>query len=267
MNSAIRLVFDEHGEVGEYELRPDPKLALVKGGWQALDLVSLASAPPQPPEVAKLFYFGKRYLVSGEFESGKTWLLVAGAVNELQPDMASSGSTRTRWVRPLCSNDSGRSRMPDEMIAAHLLYVRSEQPADENTVAGLCELSSSETCGWRWSTASTRASRGTGTTSTRRRTLSATSSCSPTRSAAKGSLSSPPRSSRAGRERLSWHSLRHSFASMLATDLELPATTLARLTGHTDAGFTLRVYARDARDEQAVVDDVLERTRMAGIAS
>jgi integrase len=49
-------------------------------------------------------------------------------------------------------------------------------------------------------------------------------------------------------DRLSWHSLRHSFASMLATDLEVPATTLARLTGHADAGFTLRVYARDGRD-------------------
>jgi integrase len=42
-------------------------------------------------------------------------------------------------------------------------------------------------------------------------------------------------------DRLSWHSLRHSFASMLATDLELPATTLARLTGHADAAFTLKV--------------------------
>lgn len=30
--------------------------------------------------------------------------------------------------------------------------------------------------------------------------------------------------------RLSMHSLRHSFASMLATDLELPATTLAKLS-------------------------------------
>ena len=66
-------------------------------------------------------------------------------------------------------------------------------------------------------------------------------------------------------ERLSWHSLRHSWASMLATDLELPATTLARLTGHTDAGFTLRVYARDARDEAAVVADVLARASGAGI--
>ncbi len=60
-------------------------------------------------------------------------------------------------------------------------------------------------------------------------------------------------------ERLSWRSLRHSWASMLATDLELPATTLARLIGHADAGFTLRVYAHDGRDEAAVVKDVLSR--------
>ena len=66
-------------------------------------------------------------------------------------------------------------------------------------------------------------------------------------------------------ERLSLHSLRHSWASMLATDLELPATSLARLTGHADAGFTLKVYARDARDDAAVVSDVLARASGAGI--
>ena len=70
-----------------------------------------------------------------------------------------------------------------------------------------------------------------------------------------------------GAERLSWHPLRHSFASLLATDLALPATTLARLTGHSDAGFTLKVYARDGRDEAAVVDDVLSRAAGAGVAS
>ena len=43
-----------------------------------------------------------------------------------------------------------------------------------------------------------------------------------------------------GEDRLSFHSLRHSYASMLATDLELPATTLARIVGHADAGFSLR---------------------------
>jgi integrase len=51
---------------------------------------------------------------------------------------------------------------------------------------------------------------------------------------------------------------------MLATDLELPATTLARLTGHADAGFTLRVYARDSREDAARVEDVLARAQGGG---
>jgi integrase len=68
-------------------------------------------------------------------------------------------------------------------------------------------------------------------------------------------------------DRLSWHSLRHSFASMLATELELPATTLAELVGHADAGFTLRTYARDGRDAAAVTRDVLARAAGANVAT
>jgi hypothetical protein len=59
--------------------------------------------------------------------------------------------------------------------------------------------------------------------------------------------------------------LSHSFASMLATDLELPATTLARIVGHADAGFSLRIYAKDARDESTVVTHVLNRAATARI--
>jgi integrase len=55
-------------------------------------------------------------------------------------------------------------------------------------------------------------------------------------------------------ERLSWHSLRHSFASMLATDLELPATTLARIVGHADAGFSALLPHRSA-DETGLFPD------------
>lgn len=68
-------------------------------------------------------------------------------------------------------------------------------------------------------------------------------------------------------ERLSMHALRHSFASMLATELELPVTTLAEIIGHADAGFTLKVYARDARDSSAVVEDVLARAAGAGVGA
>ena len=66
--------------------------------------------------------------------------------------------------------------------------------------------------------------------------------------------------------RLSWHSLRHAFASALATDLEVPSTTLARVVGHADAGFTLLLYAKDARDDAAVAADVLGRAKRAGVA-
>ena len=63
--------------------------------------------------------------------------------------------------------------------------------------------------------------------------------------------------------RLSMHSLRHSWASALATG-GLPATTLGRLAGHADAGFTLRVYASDPRDDAAVAASVLALAAEAG---
>ena len=59
--------------------------------------------------------------------------------------------------------------------------------------------------------------------------------------------------------RLSLHSLRHSFASYLVTELELAPTTAADILGHADPSTTLRLYARDARDDAAVVTDVLAR--------
>jgi hypothetical protein len=68
-------------------------------------------------------------------------------------------------------------------------------------------------------------------------------------------------------ERLSMYALRHSFASMLATDLEVAPTTLAQLIGHADAGFTLRLYACDNRDSDAIVKDVLTRAANANIGA
>lgn len=81
--------------------------------------------------------------------------------------------------------------------------------------------------------------------------------------AAKGRAKLP----QADSERLSWHSLRHSAGSILVTELNLPITTVARILGHQDASFTLRCYARDARDEAAVVSDVLSRAAEARVGS
>lgn len=40
---------------------------------------------------------------------------------------------------------------------------------------------------------------------------------------------------------------------------------VAMLLGHTDAGFSLKAYARDARDQDAVVADVRARAASAQI--
>jgi integrase len=70
-----------------------------------------------------------------------------------------------------------------------------------------------------------------------------------------------------GKARLSWHSLRHSCGSMLATDLGVRDTTLARVMGHTNASFTKKVYARDVRATADLVEDVLALASVAGVAS
>jgi integrase len=64
--------------------------------------------------------------------------------------------------------------------------------------------------------------------------------------------------------RLSMHTLRHSCISALATDAGLAATTLADIAGHADPSFTYRVYARDGRDQQQIVADVLARAAGSG---
>ena len=70
-----------------------------------------------------------------------------------------------------------------------------------------------------------------------------------------------------GEARLSLHSLRHSYGSMVATDLQLAPTTVAQLLGHTSAEFSMRAYARDARSEETMVADVLERAAVAQVGS
>jgi len=68
-------------------------------------------------------------------------------------------------------------------------------------------------------------------------------------------------------DRLSTHALRHSFLSLAATTMEMPDTTLARIAGHANPAVTLRLYARDRRDQGSVNEDVLARAAAAGFGS
>lgn len=62
---------------------PEPNFEIPSLGWTPLDLVTLGDTPRIPPELGSLIYIGRRHLVSGESESGKSWLGFGIAADEL----------------------------------------------------------------------------------------------------------------------------------------------------------------------------------------
>jgi integrase len=68
-------------------------------------------------------------------------------------------------------------------------------------------------------------------------------------------------------ERLSAHSLRHTYTSHLIVGLELDAATTSKLAGHADPGVTMRVYADDFRQASERNAAVLARAAERGFGS
>ena len=66
---------------------------------------------------------------------------------------------------------------------------------------------------------------------------------------------------RAGVARISWHSLRHFFASILLFDLQEADATVTTLMGHKDISFTRRQYGHwmeDARRDTDIAERLLK---------
>ena len=68
-------------------------------------------------------------------------------------------------------------------------------------------------------------------------------------------------------ERLSPHSLRHTYTSHLIVGLELDAATTSKLAGHSDPGVTMRVYADDFRQASERNAAVLARAAGRGFGT
>jgi AAA domain len=99
--------------------------------WRPLDLVELGSQKPQPPEVGGLFYPGKRHVMSGEDDSGKTMLLLGVSADELRAG---------RGVVWIDTDDMGASMVlerlrgfgvDDETIRRLFAYLRPEEAITE----------------------------------------------------------------------------------------------------------------------------------------
>ena len=68
-------------------------------------------------------------------------------------------------------------------------------------------------------------------------------------------------------ERLSPHSMRHTYTSHLIVRLELDAATASKLAGHADPGVTMRVYADDFRKATERNAAVLARAAERGFGT
>jgi hypothetical protein len=94
--------------------------------WKLLNLVTLGEreGAPEPPAVGGLFYPGRRHVLSGEAEAGKTWLLLAIAVDEIKDGHG------VVWVDddnmgPAALLERLRSlELDDEQIRASFAYLR-----------------------------------------------------------------------------------------------------------------------------------------------
>jgi AAA domain len=95
--------------------------------WSALDLAALSAKPPEPPVLGGLFYLGRRHVVSGEAEAGKSMLLLAVAAAELLADRG------VVWVD---TDDMGAGPIlevlraygvDDERISRLFAYLRPEE--------------------------------------------------------------------------------------------------------------------------------------------
>jgi integrase len=68
-------------------------------------------------------------------------------------------------------------------------------------------------------------------------------------------------------ERLSLHSLRHTYTSHLIVGLELDAATTSKLAGHANPNVTTRVYAEDFRKASERNAAVLARAAARGFGT
>jgi hypothetical protein len=108
--------------------------------WRALDLIDLGSQEPKPPEIGGLFYRGKRHVISGEDDAGKTMLLAGISVDELRSDHG------VVWID---TDDMGPSMVlerlrafgaDDKKIRELFAYLRPEEALSDAARADVVEL-------------------------------------------------------------------------------------------------------------------------------
>ena len=114
--------------------------------WGAVDLIAADARTPEPPSIAGLFYPGRRHVVSGEAEAGKSMLLLAASVDEIRAghgvvwvdtDSMGAGPTLER-LRHL--------GLDDEQIARLFAYLEPAEPLSALATEHVCGLIRDRDC-------------------------------------------------------------------------------------------------------------------------
>ena len=144
---------DEHDDlVPEFV----PSSSLEPHSWAAHSLIAEGVRTSELPAVAGLFYLGRNHLVSGESESGKSWLALAVAAAELgdghgvvwiDGDDVGAGDLLER-LRAL--------GVGDEAIDQLFAYVRPDEPLDAAKSRELVTEAEGRLAAWSPWMASTR---------------------------------------------------------------------------------------------------------------
>jgi hypothetical protein len=138
-NTAMELVREEIRRNAEVAAGPEAT-GEPKHSWHARDLIELGSESPKPPEIGGLFYGGKRHVLSGEDDSGKTMLMLGISADELRADHG------VVWID---TDDMGPSMVlerlrafgaDDETIRRLFAYLRPEEAISDAACADVLAL-------------------------------------------------------------------------------------------------------------------------------
>ncbi len=99
--------------------------------WQIQDLVVAGAEPPIPPDIGGLFYRGRRHLLSGEDDSGKSWLLLAVAADEVRAGRGVAWIDADAMGSSMVLERLRSLGLDDEAISRLFAYVAPAEPVDD----------------------------------------------------------------------------------------------------------------------------------------
>lgn len=123
-----------------------PAVGVAHGGWDGEawergNVVALGAVPPSPPTIGGgLFYAGCVHLLSGEFDSGKSWCALWASAEEMKAGRPVVWIDADGMGPSLVLERLRLLDVPDETTETHFAYFRPNGSAPEQSVAEVVRI-------------------------------------------------------------------------------------------------------------------------------